>query len=471
MSTDLWKWSATDLARAIRGRDISAREATQSALDRVHAINPKLNAIVDLMADEALAAADRADAATKRGDALGPLHGVPMTLKINVDFAGRATTNGVVAFKDRIAKDDSPVVTNLRKAGAIFIGRTNVPAFSTRYFTDCELHGRTLNPWDRTRTPGGSSGGAAACVATGMGAIANGNDRAGSVRHPANCCGVFGIRPTLGRVPTFESTSPDEIAITTQLGHTQGVLARTVDDLRLGFEATMAGDAHDPWWVPVPLRKEVPAPGRVALCMQKAEPAVQAALRRAAKWLEEAGYTIEEAEPPRLEEAGRLFFTLVVSEGLASKEDKAGTSRAIEAHGDEPSKRARRSMVAWAKPLDYEGYVNAWARRAAILRQWMLFFERYQALLLPVSRVRPFPIDEDQRGDAAMAALLESNVPMLAASTLGLPGIAAPATLADGVPVGVQLIGPRYGEEILLAAGAAIGARQQVMTGPIDPRL
>jgi len=470
MSTDLWKWSATDLARAIRGRDISAREATQSALERVQAINPKVNAIVDLMAEEALAAADKADAAPRRGEPLAPLHGVPVTLKINIDVAGRPTTNGVVAFKDRVAREDSPVVTNLRRAGAIFIGRTNVPAFSTRYFTDCELHGRTLNPWDADRTPGGSSGGAAACVATGMGAIANGNDRAGSVRHPAYCCGVFGLRPTLGRVPTFESTSPDEIAIATQLAHVQGVLARNVDDLRLGFAATMAGDARDPWWVPVPLRKETPAPGRIALTMQKAEPAVQNALRQAAKWLQEAGYAVEEAEPPRLEEAGRLFFTLVVSEGLASKEDKAGTSRAIEAYGDEPSKRARRSMIAWAKPLDYEGYVNAWARRVAILRQWMLFFERYQALLLPVSRVRPFPIDEDQRGDTAMAALLESNVPLLAASTLGLPGLAAPATLADGVPVGVQLIGPRYGEEVLLAAGAAIGARQQVMTGPIDPR-
>jgi len=164
MSTELWKWSATDLARAIRDRDISAREATESVLARVGSVNLDVNAIVDPMDDEALAAADRADAAIKRGEVYGPLHGVPVTLKINVDVAGRATTNGVVAFRDRIARDDSPVVANWRKAGAIFVGRTNVPAFSTRYFTDCELHGRTFNPWDRGRTPGGSSGGAAACV-------------------------------------------------------------------------------------------------------------------------------------------------------------------------------------------------------------------------------------------------------------------------------------------------------------------
>jgi len=217
------------------------------------------------------------------------------------------------------------------------------------------------------------------------------------------------------------------------------------------------------------LRNEGLSPGRIALSMQKAAPEVQAALRHAAKWLEDAGYRVEEAEPPRLEEAGRLFFTLVVSEGMASKEDTAGTSRAIEAYGDEPAKRARRSTVASLKPLDYAGYINAFARRAAILRQWMVFFERYQALLLPVSRERPFAVDEDQRGDAAMAMLLEAQVPMLAASTLGLPGLTVPATLADGVPVGVQLIGRRYGEELLLAAARAIEERTGVRT-PIEPR-
>ena len=139
-----------------------------------------------------------------------------------------------------------------------------------------------------------------------------------------------------------------------------------------------------------------------------------------------------------------------------STDDRAGTTKAIEALGDEPCKRARRSMVASIEPLDYEGYVSALARRAALLRRWMVFFERYQFALLPVSWQRPFPVDEDQKGDAAMAALLRAQVPILACSTLGLPGLACPATLADGVPVGVQLIGPRYGEEMLFAAAAAI---------------
>ena len=470
---DLWRWGAADLARAIRAREVSSREAVESCLARIAAVNPRVNAIVDLMVDEALAAADKADAAVKTGADLGALHGVPVTLKINVDMAGRPTTNGVVAFKNKIPEAESPPVILWRKAGAIFIGRTNVPAFSTRYFTDCELHGRTLNPWDPRRTPGGSSGGAAAAVATGMGALAHGNDRAGSIRYPSYACGVYGLRPSLGRVPTFEPGVPETLAVATQLANTQGPLARSVRDLRLGTLAMMGRDARDPWWVPVPLRDEAPAKGWVALCAgipeAEVDPAVAAAVRQAGKWLAEAGYAVEEAPPPHLHEAGSLFFTLVVSENAVSKDDRAGTTKAIEALGDEACKRARRSMVAAIQPLDYEGYVSALARRAALLRRWMVFFERYQFAVLPVSWQRPFAVDEDQKGDAAMAALLRAQVPTLACSTLGLPGLACPATLADGVPVGVQLVGPRYGEELLFAGAQPIEARTAVKT-PIDPR-
>ena len=201
MSDALWSWSAQRLSAAIRSGAVSAREAAASSLQRVQAVNPALNAIVDLLADEALAAADAADAARRRGDVLGPLHGVPVTVKVNVDLKGRATTNGVVAFKDNIATEDSPVVANLRRAGAVIIGRTNTPAFSVRWFTENDLHGRTLNPWSRDHTPGGSSGGASSAVAAGMGAIAHGNDLAGSVRYPAYCTGVCGLRPSFGRVP------------------------------------------------------------------------------------------------------------------------------------------------------------------------------------------------------------------------------------------------------------------------------
>jgi amidase len=469
---DLWRWGAVELARAIRAREISSREAVESALARIDAVNPRVNAIVDLMADEALQAAGRADDAVKEGGYLGPLHGVPVTLKINVDLAGRPTTNGVMAFKDKLPAEESPCVMQWRDAGAIFVGRTNVPAFSTRYFTDNALHGRTLNPWDSSRTPGGSSGGAAAAVATGMGALAHGNDRAGSVRYPSYACGVYGLRPSLGRIATFEPGVPETLAIATQLANTQGPLARSVRDLRLGAVAMMGRDARDPWWVPVPLQDETPPKGRVAMCAgipeAQVDPAVAAAVKQAGKWLADAGYEVEEAAPPHLHEAGSLFFTMVVSENAVSKDDRAGTTKAIEALGDEPCKRARRSTVAAIRALDYEGYVSALARRAALLRRWMVFFERYQLVLMPISWQRPFPVDEDQKGDAPVAALLRAQVPILACSTLGLPGLACPATLVDGVPVGVQLVGPRYGEEMLFAAAEAIEARTPVKT-PIEP--
>jgi amidase len=471
--SELWRWGAAELASAIRAREVSAREAVESCLARIQAVNPRINAIVDLMADEALQAADRADEAVRKGAPLGALHGVPVTLKINVDVAGRPTTNGVAAFKDKVAREESPPVVQWRDAGAIFVGRTNVPAFSTRYFTDNALHGRTLNPWDPQRTPGGSSGGAAAAVATGMGALAHGNDRAGSIRYPSYACGVFGLRPTLGRIATFEPGVPETLAIATQLANTQGPLARSIRDLRLGTAAMMQRDPRDPWWVPVPLRDATVQPGRVALCAgvpgAEVDAAVAAAVRQAGLWLQDAGYEVEEAAPPDLMEAGSLFFTLVVSENAVSTDDRAGTTKAIEALGDEPARRARRSTVASIQALDYAGYVGALARRAALLRKWMLFFERYQLAVLPVSWQRPFPVDQDQKGDAAMAALLKAQGPTLAASALGLPGLAAPATLADGVPVGVQLISGRFAEEALFAAGEAIEARSAVKT-PIDPR-
>ena len=201
MNTELWRWPASNLAQAISTRQISSREAVTSCLVRLEEVNPRINAVVDVMADDALAAADHADEIIARREAVGPLHGVPVTIKINVDCVGRTTTNGVVAFQDRIAKTDSPPVANWRKAGAIVIGRTNVPPFSARFFTDNALYGRTLNPWDVARTPGGSSGGAAAAVATGIGPLAHGNDRAGSIRYPAFACGVAGLRPTIGVVP------------------------------------------------------------------------------------------------------------------------------------------------------------------------------------------------------------------------------------------------------------------------------
>src|SRR5262245_20283520 len=181
----------------------------------------------------------------RRGEPLGVLHGVPVTTKVNTDQRGCPTDNGVAAYKGLVPDADSAVVANLRRAGAIVIGRTNTPCYSMRWFTDNDLHGRTLSPWDPRITPGGSSGGAAAAVASGIGPIAQGNDIAGSVRYPAYCCGVVGLRPSYGRVPSYNPTAAPP-AIASQLMAVQGPLARTVADLRLGFAAMAVPDARDP---------------------------------------------------------------------------------------------------------------------------------------------------------------------------------------------------------------------------------
>jgi len=468
MTGALWQWNARELARAIAARDVSSREVVESCLARLDRVNPQINAVVDVLAEEALAAADRADQAVARRERLGALHGVPVTVKINADYAGRATTNGVVAFKDRIASADSPAVANWRKAGAIIIGRTNVPAFSARFFTDNALYGRTLNPWAPGRTPGGSSGGAAAAVATGIGPLAHGSDRAGSIRYPAYACGVFGLRPTIGRVPSFASSSPQEPSLTTQLTHAQGPLARNIEDLRLGLHTMAVRDPRDPWWVPAPFdQSSQRQPLRVALCMPptsaRADAAVVDAIKTAARALQDAGCEIEESSPPRLQEAAELFFSLIKTE------EKAGTTRAIEELGDDALRRARVSTMAAAAEMDLQGYVQAFARRASMLREWQLFFERLPLLLIPISYRLPLPIDFDQGGDQPVKEMLHAHEPMLAISSLGLPGLAVPTGIADGVPVGVQLVAGRFEEELCLWAGAMI-EKQLASATPIDPK-
>lgn len=475
MTDEVWRWSAVDIAHGVRTRLMSAREAAESCFQRLEAVNPTINAVVDVLRDDALAAADAADQAVKQGDELGPLHGVPITVKINTDYAGRATTNGVVAFKDSISEEDSVTVASLRRAGAVIIGRTNVPAFSTRFFTDNALHGRTLNPWDSGRTPGGSSGGAAAAVAAGIGAIGHGNDRAGSVRYPAYCCGVSGLRPTLGRVPNFNPSSRQERGLFSQITSVQGPLARSVADLRLGLDALTVFDNRDPWSVAMGSDIQHPSrPFTVALLAADgsvdADPAVTRALDQAAHYLEDAGYRVEIVTPPHIEEASALFWSLMLTEeGLIADKSGASSARGIDELGDEAVIKARHSTMANAKLLDHGEFIHGLARRTTILRDWLQFLERYPAILMPVSWQLPFPSDHDQQGDAALGQLVRAHEPMTAISLLGLSGLSVPTGTSDGIPVGVQIVGNRFQEELCLSIGEVIEAKCPMET-PIDPR-
>jgi amidase len=465
--TELWRWSATDLAHAIRTRRVSSREALEACLARMDAVNPRLNAVVDAMADAARADADAADAAIARGEPAGLLHGVPVTVKVNVDTRGRATTNGIVALRDLVATDDSPVVANLRRAGAVIFGRTNTPAFSFRWFTENDLHGRTLNPWSRAHTPGGSSGGASAAVAAGIGPIAHGNDLAGSVRYPAYCTGVYGLRPSLGRVPAFLPSATEERPFGTASMSVQGPLARTVADLRVALAAMSARDPRDPWWVPAPLEGPPPArPIRVALTTSipgvEVHPAIVRAIVQAGEWLAKAGWAVERVDPPHLEEAARLWWS------IGDTEARLSMYGAIERLGDDGIRRAALGMRHGAPDLDLAGYVGATARRSTLVRDWALFLERHPVVLGPVSAEPPFPWGLDTGTLEEMERVKRAQGPQFMVPVLGLPSLSAPLGAVDGVPIGVQLTAARFREDLVLAAAEVLEARHPSPT-PVDP--
>ncbi|MEM8645201.1 MAG: amidase family protein [Pseudomonadota bacterium] len=463
--SELWRLSAVDLAGTIKSGQASAREATESALKRLAEANPAVNAVVHEMPDEALASADAIDADLAKGDPVGPLAGVPVTVKVNVDQKGYATTNGLRIQKDLIAEEDNPVVANMRKAGAIIIGRTNTPAFSLHWFTRNSLHGHTLNPHNPTLTPGGSSGGAAAATAVGIGTIGHGTDIAGSVRYPAYACGIHGLRPTLGRIPAVNFSAPDRL-IGGQIMAVSGPLARTIDDVRLGLEVMSAGDPREAWWAPVPL--DLPEqPRKVAMCVApeglEVQPEVEQAVREAGQQLADAGWHVEEKASPPFREAARLQAMLWLAEHRRS------AGHAIEEEDDPDAKFVYAQMVRHCPETDLNGFLDALQRRATILREWQMFFEDTPVLLCPVSAELPFPDLLDLESPEAFDRVFEALLPQIGTPFLGLPGLTVATGLAEGnVPKGVQLITGRYREDTALAAGRAIEEASGVRAA-IDP--
>ena len=454
MHNNLWQLSAADLAACIAQRETSARAATESVLARIAVANPQVNALASVMSESALRAADAADAAQARGEALGPLHGVPVTIKVNIDVQGEATTDGVVAFKDNIATSDSPLVQSMREAGAIIVGRNNAPAFSLRWFTDNAFHGRTLNPFNPGVTPGGSSGGAAAATAMGMGAIAHGNDYGGSIRYPAWACGVVGLRTTVGRVPSYKASAPNRI-ISNQQMSVQGPLTRTVADARLALQVMSQGTPLDPQWVPAPLDyADSTKPTRVAVFRSwshsPVDPTASAAVDQAAKWLQAAGYTVEEVEPPHFAEVSAMQFQMVMNDM------RRGGEPFMREHGDDALRRALAHYMAIQPVWDRDQYLEALTRRFNIARDWAVFLERYPVLLMPNSWERQFAVDDDLRSPERTAQILLAQAPMLSTATLGLPGLSVPTGLMDSLPVGVQLVATKFREDRMLAAGEVI---------------
>lgn len=453
---ETWRLPASRLAALIAQRKLSALEAAESALARLDAVNPRLNAVVEHRPDEVLARARAVDAAIARGDDPGPLAGVPVTVKINIDQAGYATSNGTTLQKDWVAKENSPVVDNLLKAGAVILGRTNAPAFSYRWFTSNRLHGRTINPRQPELTPGGSSGGAAAAVAAGIGALAHGTDIAGSIRFPAYACGIHGLRPSLGRVPAFNASSPER-AIGGQIMAVSGPLGRTVHDLRIGLAAMAAPDPRDPWWSPAPLVG--PAVPRIAaLCVRPdsmdTQPQVAAALHDAADRLRDAGWAVDELDAlPPIQEACAIQVALWMGDGYDAM------VAAAQREGDAGAITALAGQAGIAAGLTAQKLSAALVRRATITRAWQLFLKRYPVVLLPPCADLPFPAELDLQGPEAYARVWKAQMTMVGLPLTGLPGLVVSTGMSGDRPVGVQIVAGRFREDLCLAAGEAIEAR------------
>lgn len=462
--TEYWRLPATEIAALVRSRQVSAAEVARDALARLEAANPAINAVVDHRPEDVLGQAAVIDAAIGRGEDPGPMAGVPVTIKVNVDQTGYATTNGLRIQKDLVATQDNPVVANLRRAGAVLLGRTNTPAFSLRWFCRNGLHGHTKNPRDPGITPGGSSGGAAAGVAAGIGAVGHGTDIGGSIRYPAYACGVHGLRPTLGRIPAWNASGAER-HVGGQLMAVSGPIARTIADLRLAFAAMSARDVRDPWWVDA-AHAGPAVEKRAALCIRPegmpTAPEVEAALRDAAKRLEADGWVVEEVECPPLREPASIQAMLWLAES------RRGLNAAFRQEADPDASFVFAQMEALCPEPDLNAFMDGLQKRAFFVRAWMTFFERYPVAITPVSAELPFPDQDDVSSPERFRQIMEAQLTQVGLPLMGLPGLVVTTGLVGRVPVGAQLLAGRYREDLLFAAAEVIEAAG-VPASPVDP--
>jgi amidase len=465
-TTALWRMSATDLAEAIRSRHASSQDVIEAHLRRIAAVNPAVNAVTLALGEQAREAAKAADRAVARGGDLPPFHGVPFTVKENIDLAGTPTSHGVKALEGAYPRLDAPIVERVKAAGAIPIGRTTCPDLGIRWHTNGELRGATVNPWDRSRTPGGSSGGEAAALATGMTPLGLGGDMGGSLRWPAQCCGISSLRPTLGRIPHATTVEPVDAPISVQLMMVEGPMARRVADLRAAF-AVLAGPSwRDPWTVPAPLRGPQPAkPIRVALVVDHAGQGiakqVQDGVRKAVRALEDAGYAVEEVEPPSIDAAAKTWLDMLHA-------DMGPALQVMSPPWGADTERFVSALFELAGDPDPMTTIQNFVIRQSLLRAWGEFQEEHPLIVAPIYTDVPFEVGKDLTTEG-VAEILRGMRMALAVNALGLPAVALPVGTGDGLPQAVQVIGPRYREDLCLDAAAALEGRVGIIT-PIDPR-
>ena len=448
--------TARAMADAVRRREISARELLELHLARIAERNPQLNAIVSLDEERARAGAAEADAATARGDAAGPLHGLPFAFKDTHDVAGWRTTYGSPLFADHVPDTDDLVVARIRAAGAVPIGRTNVPEFAAGSHTFNPVFGTTLNPVDPTRSAGGSSGGAACALRAGMVPLADGSDMGGSLRNPASFCGVVGLRPSLGRVPSWPT---DNLWETTG---TSGPLARDVGDLALLLSVLAGPDPRVPTALADPGTAFAPPVSgelrglRVALSpdlggLLEVDREVVGVVEQAGARFAAAGAHVVPAHPD-LAEAEDTFRT------LRAWLFQAAFGELLAAHPDDV-KTSLADNIRAGEDLTGADVARAYAGRTALTERMRGFFESYDVLVLPTSQVPPFPADQEYPATIngrAMTTYLDWMRSCYVITVTGCPAISVPAGhTTDGLPVGVQIVAPFGADRRLLEVAAA----------------
>jgi amidase len=451
----------------LQSGEVSAVEAVRASIDRMQAVNPSLNAVVTDLSESALKRAAALDAAT---GPKGPLHGVPITIKINIDQQGQASSNGVVAFKDLVAPGDAPLVKNLLDAGAVVIGRTNVPEFSRRCETDNPLFGPTWNPWGKHVSAGGSSGGAGSAVAAGIGALAHGNDIGGSLRFPAAGNGVVTVKPGVGRVAVYNPSQTAERGILAQQMSAQGLLARSARDLHLSMPAMVAPDARDPFHVPLPWRgPAVDGPIKVGFSREALDlplhPEVEKALLDARAALVEAGYVVEEIAPPSLREIAFEGRQALMTESYHLMADDIAKYGSPAIAGVFEQNYRRTPAVGMQEML------QMLARRTFYARQWSVLMDDYPLFLSPFFPQPFYAPGRDAEGPEGLRETIGQGHWSTLGNYLGLPAGNVPARLgafAEGPkPIGVQILGRRWREDLVVDAMVAIEDR----LGTLSPQL
>lgn len=465
MAEELWSRSAGELANMIATKQVSAVEVLDAHLERIDAVNPRLNAVVRILESDARAAAAIADQAVASGQQLGALHGVPISVKDNIDVAGDVSTQGIPLLADVVATADAPAVERMRRAGAIPFVRTNMPELGLRVHTDSATYGLTRNPWDAERTAAGSSGGEASAIAAGMSPLGLGNDIGGSLRNPAYACGIASIKPSAQRIPYATTTMPGTPLLAEQLMLVQGVLGRHVADLKSGFVAIAGADPRDPYVISAPFDGP-PSPRRAALVPEPSggstDPAISAAVRAAGQVLVDAGWEVDEVSPPMLEES-YLAWALHMNADLA----------ALRPLLEMALTPASMSFLRFADDafgeLDVAGINAAHQLRLDVARAWAAFMEEYPIILGPTWTQKPFVHGFDIADFQSAEAVLEMMRFILPQNVLGIPSVCVPTGVAGGLPTGVQITGRRFREDQCLEVGEIIEAALGVLT-PIDPR-